>query len=158
MEVKVTYVFKVLFLIFSWIILFQSNSTDNPQIFLTSIMIYSGAIIFDLIFNAIESCSKASSSLKGAYYISIVLIIFNGLCTVIAFLGAIGCLSIEKLRNMYYIVIVEGTFTEIFSESKYFLLELKMYLIFALLFSIMEVFPGLLILKDEKQKQIESSD
>ena len=53
---------------------------------------------------------------------------------------------------------MEGTFTEIFSESKYFLLELKMYLIFALLFSIMEVFPGLLILKDEKQKQIESSD
>lgn len=158
MEIKVTYFLKELFLVFSWFMLFTSNSVENPQIFLTSIMIYSGAIIFDLIFYAIDSKSKASISLKGAYFISITLAVLNGVCTIIAFLGAINCLTIDGLGNKYNIIIVKGTFTDIFSEMGKFSFGLRGYLIFVLFLALLEVLPGALILKDKNQKQVEGSD
>lgn len=158
MEIKITYLFKEIFLIFSWIMIFFSNSIENSQIFLTSIMIYSGAVIFDLVFFAVEAKSKASSALRGAYYISIALAVLNGLITAVAVFGAFNCIVISNANDMYKLVIKEGTLTDIYKEIASFGISLSVYLLLVLLFGVLEAVPGLLILKDKNQKQVDSSD
>lgn len=160
MKIKVTYSTKALFLFFSWLFLFKTNaitSTDDSNIFLTSIMIYSGAIIFDLIFFAIESEPRVSDRLKGAYYGSIILIIINVLITFVAFLGANGLVTIIQ-EDTYQIEIKSGFLTDVYSGLLSVKLKLGVYLFLVLSFGLLEIIPGLLIAKEDSQKQVDSSD
>lgn len=156
---KITYGLKEIFLLFSWILLFKSNSVGDSEIFLTSIMIYSGAIIFDLVFFAIEAQSKASKRLKGAYYGSIVLAIVNGVITLVGMLGAFGIVIIEKMpEGVYQLAIQKGDFTDVYNVLVSVKVELWIYMTLVLGFGLAEVVPGLLLAKENSQKQIDSSD
>ncbi len=156
---KITYGLKEIFLFFSWLLLFKSNSVGNSEIFLTSIMIYSGAIIFDLIFFAIEAQSKASKRLKGAYYVSITLAIVNGLITLVGVLGAFGVVVIEKTpQGVYQLVLSKGDFTDVYNVLLSLKVELWIYMTLVLFFGLAEVAPGYLLAKENSQKQIDSSD
>lgn len=154
MAMKVIYGIKSIFLFFSWILLFKSNSVENSEVFLTSIMIYSGAIIFDLIFFVIEAETRVSNRLKGAYYGSIVLAIANGFITAIAFFGALGIITIEysEVENVYQLTIQRGTMTDIFKIFLSIKVKLWIYMILVALFGVLEIFPGLLIAKENSQK------
>lgn len=157
---KVTYGTKELFLIFSWLFLFNTNATNSINdsgIFLTSIMIYSGAIVFDLVFFVIESDARVSNRLKGAYYGSVILAIINILITYVAFLGAIGQITIIR-EDTYKIVMQKGLLTDVYNDLLSVKLELGTYLFLVLIFGLLEIVPGLLIAKENAQKQIDSSD
>lgn len=155
---KITYGLKEIFLLFSWILLFKSNSVNDSGIFLTSIMIYSGAIIFDLIFFAIEAKSKASNRLKGAYYGSIVLAIANGFIALVGLLGAYEMITIDHTANMYQMIVTKGNLTDVYNVLLSVKVELWIYMTLVLIFGLLEIFPGWLLVKDKNQKQIESSD
>lgn len=156
---KITYWLKEIFLLFSWILLFESNSISNSDIFLTSIMIYSGAIIFDLIFFSIEAQSKASKRLKGAYYGSIVLAVANGAIALVGMLGAFGIVIIRQTpEGIYQLIIREGDLTDVYNVLISLKVELWIYMTLVLGFGLAEIVPGLLIAKENSQKQIDSSD
>lgn len=156
---KITYGLKEIFLLSSWVLLFKSNSVSNSEIFLTSIMIYSGAIIFDLVFYAIEARSKASKWLKGAYYGSIILAIANGFIALVGFFGAMDIISIVQMQgDMYQLVIARGNLTNVYNILLSMKVELWIFMTLVLLFGLLEIFPGLLIVKENSQKQIDSSD
>jgi hypothetical protein len=122
-------------------------------------MIYSGAIIFDLVFFAIEAQSKASKRLKGAYYGSIVLAIVNGFITLVGMLGAFGIVIIEKIpEGIYQLAIQKGDFTDVYNVLLSVKVELWIYMTLVLAFGLAEVVPGLLLAKENSQKQIDSSD
>ncbi|MCM1179756.1 MAG: hypothetical protein NC347_05845 [Clostridium sp.] len=155
---KITYGLKEIFLLFSWILLFKSNSVNDSGIFLTSIMIYSGAIIFDLIFFAIEARSKASNWLKGAYYGSIVLAIANGFIALVGLLGAFEMIAIEPTENTYQMIVTKGDLTAVYNVLLPMKVKLWIYMTLVLIFGLFEIFPGWFLIKDKSQKQIESSD
>lgn len=155
---KITYGLKEIFLLFSWILLFKSNSVNDSCIFLTSIMIYSGAIIFDLIFYAIEARSKASNYLKGAYYGSIVLAIVNGFIALVGLLGAFGMISIIWEIDTYQMIVTKGDLTDVYNVLMSIKVKLWIYMTLVLIFGLLEIIPGLLLEKEKSQKQIESSD
>lgn len=155
---KITYGLKEIFLLFSWILLFKSNSVNNSGIFLTSIMIYSGAIIFDLIFFAIEARSKASKRLKGAYYGSIILAIVNGFMSLVGLLGAFEVVAITRIANTYQVIVTKSDLTDVYKALLSIKIKLWIYMTLVLLFGLLEIFPGLLLVKEKSQKQIESSD
>lgn len=155
---KITYGLKEIFLLFSWILLFKSNSVNDSGVFLTSIMIYSGAIIFDLIFFAIEARSKASKRLKGAYYGSIILAIVNGFISLVGLLGAFGVVAITRIANTYQMIVTNGDLTDVYKALLSIKIKLWIYMTLVLLFGLLEIFPGLLLVKEKSQKQIESSD
>lgn len=155
---KITYGLKEIFLLFSWILLFKSNSVNDSGIFLTSIMIYSGAIIFDLIFFAIEARSKASKRLKGAYYGSIILAIVNGFIALVGLLGAFEVVAITRIENTYQMIVTKSDLTDVYNVLLSIKVKLWIYMTLVLLFGLLEIFPGLLLVKEKSQKQIESSD
>lgn len=155
---KVTYGLKEIFLLFSWILLFNSNSVNDSGIFLTSIMIYSGAIIFDLIFFVIEARSKVSKRLKGAYYGSIILAIINGFIASVGLLGSFEVITIIRTANTYQMIVAKGDLTDVYNVLQSIKVKLWIYMTLVLLFGLLEIFPGLLLVKDKSQKQIESSD
>jgi hypothetical protein len=131
---------------------------NDAGIFLTSIMIYSGAIIFDLIFFAIEARSKASKYLKGAYYGSIILAIANGFITLVGLLGAFEMITINHIESTYQLVVTKGDLTGVYNVLLSIKVKLWIYMTLVLMFGLLEIFPELLLVKDKSQKQIESSD
>lgn len=157
---KITYGLKEIFLFLSWILLFKSNPVgEDSSIFLISIMIYSGAIIFDLIFFAIEARAKTSKRLKGVYYGSIILTILNGLIAFVGLLGALKVITITySIANSYQITITKGGLTDVYKVLSSIEVKLWIYMTLVLLFGLLEIFPGLLLVKEKSQKQIESSD
>lgn len=155
---KITYGLKEIFLLCSWILLFKSNSVNDSGIFLTSIMIYSGAIIFDLIFYAVEAKSRASIRLKGAYYGSIVLAIVNGVIALVGLLGAFEMISIIRVTGTYQLIVTKGDLTDVYNILLSIKVKLWIYMTVVLLFGLLEIIPGLLLIKEKSQKQIESSD
>ncbi len=155
---KITYGLKEIFLLFSWILLFKSNSVNDSGIFLTSIMIYSGAIIFDLIFFVMEARSKASIRLKGAYYGSMILVIANIIIALIGLLGAFEMITIIYEADTYQMIIAKGDLTDVYNALSSLKVKLRIYMTLVLIFGLLEIFPGLLLVKDKCQKQIESSD
>lgn len=158
-SMKITYGLKEIFLFFSWILLFKSNSVNDSGIFLTSIMIYSGAIIFDLVFYAIEARSRASNRLKGAYYGSIILIIVNAFIALVALLGAFDMITItQTVEDTYQLTIAKGNLTDVYNAFLLIKVKLWIYMTLVLLFGLLGVLPGLLLVKEKSQKQIESSD
>lgn len=155
---KITYGLKEIFLFLSWILLFKSNSVNDSGIFLTSIMIYSGAIIFDLIFFAIEARSKASIYLKGAYYGSIILAIINGFIALVGLLGAFEMITIVCETDTYQMIVTRGDLTYVYVMLLSIKVKLWIYMTLALIFGLLEICPGLLIVKYKTQKQVEGSD
>ena len=151
---KVTYCIKGLFLVFSWLILFSGleNADINSQIFFTSVLIYTGAIIFDLIFLAIESFSKSDEGLGGIYISSVILIVLNSLICCVEFVGAMDGLKITRNeKGILMINIVPCGVTEVFKKLQGFSYELKYFMILVILFGILSILPGLLSLKNKNR-------
>lgn len=158
---KVTYCIKGLFLVFSWFILFNGleNANINSQIFFTSVLIYTGAIIFDLIFLAIESFSKSDEGLKGVYVSSLILIVLNGLICCIEFIGAMGGLEIARnSEEILMINIVPCGLTEVFTTLQDCSYELRYFMILVILFGIISILPGLLSLKNKDRVNVNKSN
>ena len=158
---KVTYWIKGLFLFLSWFILFNGleEADINSEIFFTSVLIYTGAIIFDLIFLAIESFSKSDEGLNGVYVSSLILIVLNGLVCCIEFIGAMGGVEIARnLDDILMINIVPCGLTEVFTTLRECSYELKYFMSLVVLFGCISIFPGLLSLKNKDRVNVNKSN
>ena len=149
-----TYWGKAIFLAVSWGILFNGLDAPviNSTIFFTSVLIYTGAIIFDLIFLAIESTSKSDEKLNGISKLSKVLIFFNSFIALIELIGAMNGLCINKNpKNVLSISLMPSGLTTVFTPLKEYFLELWIFMILVLLFGILSILPGALSLKNKNR-------
>lgn len=93
---KITYWIKAAFLVLSWLILF--NGLEGKEIdgvtFFTSLLIYTGAVVFDLIFLCIETNAKTNILAEGIYKGSLFLVIVNGLLAIFELIGAVRGIEI----------------------------------------------------------------
>lgn len=158
---KVTYWIKGVFLLLSWLILFNGleNADINSQIFFTSVLIYTGAVIFDLIFLTIESFSKSDEGINGVYVSSLTLVVLNGVICFIEFIGAMG--GVEVVRNtddILMINIVSCGLTEVFTTLRDWSYELKYFMSLVVLFGFISIFPGLLSLKNKDRVNVNKSN
>lgn len=149
---KVTYSIKAIFLFFSWLILFNGldDSVINAGIFFTSVLIYTGAVIFDLVFLAVETYSKSDEKMNGVYWLSVILIFFNSVICCIEFIGAMGGLKIiENPSETLVIGIVECGLTEVYKFLSEWSFELWIFMILVIVFGILSIVPGVFSLENK---------
>ncbi len=67
-------------------------------------------------------------------------------------------ITITRIANMYQMLVAKGDLTDVYNVLLSIKVKLWIYMTLVLLFGLLEIFPGLLLVKDKSQKQIESSD
>lgn len=86
----------MIFLVLSWLILFNGleESSIDEATFFTSLLIYTGAIVFDLIFLCIETYAENNITTEGVYRGSLVLAVVNSILVIFEFIGAMRGIEI----------------------------------------------------------------
>ncbi|MBR2037426.1 MAG: hypothetical protein IKJ39_05265 [Lachnospiraceae bacterium] len=156
---KVTYGVKLVFLTLSWVILFTGLDGDkiNGQTFFASVLIYTGAIVFDLIFLCIDANARVGKLETGIYYISYGLAICNFLLTIVELIGALGGLNIilDKEKGMV-IVVTQCSFTNVFPAFLSWKIQISFAMMSVLFIGLSSIVPGLLMTRLRRLNQVQS--
>lgn len=145
-KVIITYWIKAAFLLLSWLILFNGLEVEkiDSKIFFISVLIYTGAIVFDLIFLCIETNAEGNDTTEGIYKGSLALTILNGIICVIEFIGAMQGLKIIE-NNSLVIKISTSGITEVFPDLLNCEFRLSWFMMLVLFFGLCSIIPGLLL-------------
>lgn len=153
---KLTYWIKTCFLFLSWMILFnglEAESIDEATFF-TSLLIYTGAIVFDLIFLCIETHAKTNFITECVYVTGIGLIIVNSFFVFIELIGAMhGINVIVNEKNLLVMQIANGGITRVFGVLNKIKFEISYFMILILVFGILSIIPGLFLIRAKKKYQ-----
>ena len=137
------YVVKAVFLVFSWFVVFafDLNKIDCNVLF-TSIFIYAGSIVFDLIY-LIWKSRKPSKLVTVAKWLSVLLLIANIITVIIS-----SCFSkwieIVLIEEVYTLKLTMASFVEIFNVSPN-LFSLKDFMAFVLISGAGSLFPNIFV-------------
>lgn len=153
---KITYWIKAGFLFLSWIILFSGLEGDSvdEKIFFTSVLIYTGAIVFDLIFLCIETYAEANNTTEGIYKSSIILTVVNSLLCICEFIGSMeGFYIAINTKKELIMKIVPCGLTQVFPKLLGVELKMSWFMIFVLIVGMCSIIPGLLLTKNREKNQ-----
>lgn len=160
-SVKITYWIKAAFLVLSWLILF--NGLEGKEIdgvtFFTSLLIYTGAVVFDLIFLCIETNAKTNILTEGIYKGSLFLVIVNGLLAIFELIGAVRGIEIVIGESQQLVMkIADNGIVRVFSELDNIEFKIKYFMLLILVFGLFSILPGLFLIhaKDKYQKKNQS--
>lgn len=155
-KVKTTYWIKAGFLFLSWVILFNGldGSNVDSKIFFTSVLIYTGAVVFDLIFLCIETNAQVSKAIGNIFKLSIGLTIINAVICVIEFVGAMeGIELVITQSNILVMKIVPCGLTYIFPWLLNLECRIAYFMMAVLISGLLSVGPGLLLTRCRRLEQ-----
>lgn len=153
---KVTYWIKIGFLFLSWLILFNGleGSIIDEATFFTSLLIYTGAIVFDLIFLCIETYAETNITTEGIYKGSLVLVVVNSLLVIFEFIGAMrGIEVVVDEKNILVMKITNSGITRVFSALDNFKCKISDFMLLILVFGVLSIIPGLLLTRAKRKHQ-----
>ena len=155
-NVKTAYWTKAIFLLLSWFILFSGLESNiiNSKIFYTSVLIYTGAVVYDLIFLCIETNARATKMTSGVFVGSLIWLVFNCVLTIAEFIGAMGGLSVVAVNDILMIQVVECGLTHVFPQILTWELKVAYFMIAVLIGGVLSVIPGVVHIccKESEQK------
>lgn len=131
-----------------------NNESINNKIFFASVLIYTGAIVFDLIFLCIETNAKVGKLMTGIYCGSVFLAVVNTVICIVELVGAMGGLDICLTETEQFVVkITECGLTKVFPNLLLLELKISIGMIVVLLMGMLSILPGLLMVKLRDLKQ-----
>lgn len=146
----------MIFLVLSWLILFNGleESSIDEATFFTSLLIYTGAIVFDLIFLCIETYAENNITTEGVYRGSLVLAVVNSILVIFEFIGAMrGIEIIADEKNKLVMKITDGGITRVFSVLNSFKFKVSFFMLLIVGLGVLLIIPGLLLTRIKRKYQ-----